>query len=56
MGMYNKSFARFQATYTFLTLIAAITTLALTISLMCFKEVWRRVPINYALISLFTVC
>ena len=50
-----KAISKWMKTHEYVHWIALISGLALLISLLCFKKLVRKVPINYILLATFTV-
>ena len=56
MVKLNERWNEFVKTADLLTLFATITACILMICLLCFRNLSRKVPINYILLFCFTVC
>jgi FtsH-binding integral membrane protein len=56
LSIASPKYAAFQLTNPWLLYLCLGVTLVITILLCCFRDLARRVPTNYILLSLFTLC
>ena len=56
LSMTSESFAEFQAENSGIFIGVAVLSLMLLLAILCFKEIAKRVPINYIALTFFTLC
>jgi len=56
LSMTCKGFADFQMENPALMITAAVGSLVIVLGLLCFTKCSRRVPLNYIILTLFTLC
>lgn len=53
---FNETINNIYRTNSFLFITSAIFSLVIAISLICFSDIARKVPLNYILLTLWTLC
>jgi FtsH-binding integral membrane protein len=56
LSIYNESYRQFLKDYPFVIIIAAVLSIVISYALICYKTIARKVPQNYLLLALFTIC
>ena len=56
VSMVSPSFAYFQQNNPAVMITAAVLSLILVLGLLCFNKCSRRVPFNYIILTIFTLC
>lgn len=56
MSIYNEAYKTFLVQNPAMLIVAAVASIILIYALMCYKSVSRKVPTNYILLALFTLC
>lgn len=56
ISMTSPAFAEFQLRNPAVMITAAVLSLVLVLGLLCFSNFSKRVPINYIILALFTIC
>lgn len=56
LALFNNNFKHLLLTSTFLYVISIIATFVIVLLPICYKDVFRSVPTNYILLTIFTLC
>lgn len=56
LSVYNEPYRQFLQQNTFILIIAAVLSIVLIYALMCYQSIARKVPHNFILLGVFTVC
>ena len=56
ISMSSPEFAEFQQTNPALMITAAVLSLVIVLGLLCFTKCSRKVPLNYIILTMFTLC